>query len=42
MVPNILISGTTAVLVYFDGKKIFVANVGDSMAVLGYYDDNRP
>ena len=41
LVPNIRISGTTAVLVYFDGKNIFVANVGDSMAILGYYDNHQ-
>ena len=40
-IPNIRISGTTAVLVYFDGTSIFVANVGDSKAVLGTYDERR-
>jgi serine/threonine protein phosphatase PrpC len=29
------ISGTTAVLVYFDFQDLYVANVGDSRCVLG-------
>ena len=32
---NISVSGTTAVMAYYDKQDLFVANVGDSRAVLG-------
>jgi serine/threonine protein phosphatase PrpC len=39
---NVNLSGTTACVALFDGQAVHVANVGDSRAVMGVRDADRP
>ena len=36
------IAGSTAILVYFDKRHIYVASIGDSKAILGHTDFDPP